>query len=408
MGNENRHVCECCEEVELPENETYCDTCLEYMTHHPFDWADFSFPVVALMFLALAITMVVLLWAPYHGAANAQQLARQDRLSSAVSAYSENNTLLTEKNQKEGVWYLSRQAKIYEKIGVQGYSDANNFLTGYYTAASLKKPWNHTAKALSARIEAYGNCYTYFSNAASSEDAKTFDGFLKAFEQELKGKTYEKADADYYRYYASTIYGEDASVQKKYIDAIASAGKDYENLYLPLYAEAALNEKNYEKTLEYTTQMLHRNKEDSFAYAYRGVAYRMTGNLPKAYNAINTGLTYDAESPSLNYQMAVYYLLSGETKLAEACAETAYNYADSMNIYLNAGSLYGLIAEQRSKELEKAGKQDAAEEQHLIYTGVVEEMKEYDYAMSGDVAKVLSGKTSVEDIFLKGEGDFTW
>ena len=36
------------------------------------------------------------------------------------------------------------------------------------------------------------------------------------------------------------------------------------------------------------------------------------------------------------------------------------------------------------------------------------EMDEYGYAVSPDVAKIIAGKKTLDEVFLKGEGDFAW
>ncbi|MEF2940588.1 MAG: hypothetical protein U0O13_03210, partial [Oscillospiraceae bacterium] len=50
---------------------------------------------------------------------------------------------------------------------------------------------------------------------------------------------------------------------------------------------------------------------------------------------------------------------------------------------------------------------DLAEEMRSL--GMTEiEMDEYGYAVSPDVAKIIAGKKTLDEVFLKGEGDFAW
>lgn len=391
---EKKHLCACCGETEIPEDRQYCDKCINYMTHHPFDAWDFSFPVIAVLFLALSVFLTVLSWSAFHSAAKADTYTRADRLSSALSAYSDTDSLLSEKEQKGGWAYLNRRVKVYQKLGVQNFTDTATFLDTNYQKTDLKKPWNRRAKKLSEEVEAYTAAYNYFTTAASSDTVKDFSSFLTAYDSELKGNDYDKAYANYFRYYACLVYDEDAATQKKYVDAIAAEGKHYENLYLPLYAELALNGGEYDKAIEYSSGILEHNKEDAYAYVYRAIAYRMQGNLPKAYHAIQTGLKSNPNNSALNYQMAIYLVLDGNLTQAATYAETAFSYADTVNSYLSAGSLYALIAKER--------------DQSDLYDEIVEDMSGYGYSLSGDVEAVLSGEKTVKEVFLEGKGDFTW
>lgn len=391
---EAKHLCQCCGEVEIPEDWTYCDKCLNYMRHYPFDAWDVAYPVIAVMFLALSIVLLVLGWSTYHSAAKADAYARADRLTSSISAYADTNTLLSDKDQTPGWIYLKRQLKVYNALGVQSFTDTSDFIGTNYTTADLKKPWNRYAKKMNEEIAGYTAAYNAFSTAASSDDVSDLASFLTAYEEDLKGQTYVEAYANYFRYYACLVYDEDTATQKKYVDAIAADGTKYASLYLPLYSEISLNDKDYDKALSYSAELLKLNQEDSYAYVYRAIAYRMQGNLPKAYNAIQTGLKSNDQNSALNYQMAIYCVLDGDLTKAASYVETAYTYADTVNSYLSAGSLYALIAKER--------------DQTELYDQIVEDLSNYGYTISGDVDSILSGETTFEDIFLSGEGDFTW
>ncbi len=365
------------------------------MTHHPFDAWDFAFPAIAVMFLALSIVLIVFGWGTYHSAAEADQLVHQKRLTSAMSAYMDTNDKLIEKDQETGIWYMNREIKAFHKVGVQGFADTADFISQYYKSTDLKKPWNLSVKKMQKDIQAYGDCYTYFNTAMEDESVKDFKTLMKAYDKELKKhEGYDNAYANYYRYYACLVYNQDTKAQKKYVNAIEKEGKKYANLYLPLYTEIALNDKDYAAAQEYTDKILKLNKEDVYAYTYKAIAYRMSGDLKQAKAAINQGLKIDSLNAGLNYQMAIYAYLDGNLAMAAQYVETAYNYADSVNTFINAGSLSALIAQKRN--------------QPELYDSILTEMEEYGYGISGDVEKILGGKTTFEEIFLKGTGDFTW
>lgn len=403
---EDAPLCEVCGKKPAEPDSIYCADCLENMKHYPFSWWQFIVPVVAVMFAALAIVMTINGWSLFSGTANAQKLARQDKLFSALTKYSSLNTSIEESSGDYGAKYLKNQVKIYNKIGIQEYSDLQTFLETYYTGTAINKPWNHYAKKANDDLTSYSDCYTYFSTAASS--ATSYSTLITAFNKEIKGKDVNAAYANYYRYYACLMYNQDIKTQKKYVNAIAAEGKKYAGLYEPLYAEIALNNKDYDGALVYAGSILERNAEDPYGYVYRGIAYRMQGNLVKAAKALNDGLHTNSKSAILNYQMGVICLINGQEKLAESYANTAASNATTENTYLSACSLEALTAELRARAYKKAGDTDSYDSEHTIYTNIKSQLEENSYTLSDDVASILAGDKTIEQVFTEGTGDFTW
>ncbi|NLD29283.1 MAG: hypothetical protein GX658_02700, partial [Clostridiales bacterium] len=219
--------------------------------------------------------------------------------------------------------------------------------------------------------------------------------------------------------YACLIYEQGIDTQKKYVEAIKAQGEEYESLYLPLETEIALTEKDYDKALSLCDMLENRNVEDVYAYVYRTVAYRLKGDLKAAASACDAGLKIDGTASTLNYQRAILYLLEGDYKLATAYAEEAHANAATANNYVSACSIYSLVLQEQIADKTAAIKaaKDAdtktklkSERADLKSTleSLNTEMEEYGYEVSPDVAKVIAGKKTLDEVFLKGEGDFAW
>ena len=402
-----RTICECCGQAVVYGDEIYCDDCKNNMKQYPFKWWHFIMPVVAIVVIAFVIWTSYSQWNLFSNTARAEGYVRDHQYSSALSQYSDLNDSISEAGGTFGWKYLSNQISLFEKVGIQEYSDMNDFLDTYYSTSDLKKFYNRNAKNAETHINEYSDIYTHFVTAANDSDGDV-DSFLEAFDKEIEGEDVNAAYANYYRYYGALVYGADSDTQKKFVDAIAAEGEDYASLYLPLYAEIALNDADYATAVTYADQMLERNSEDTYAYTYKGVAYRMMGDTEAAAEELNKGLKVDSSDSPLNYQMAIITLLNEQYPLAEAYAETAYENAETSNNYISSASLYGLIAETRARQYKKAGNTDSYSSEHAIYTNIVGALEDYGYAMSDDVASVLNGKKTVEEIFTEGEGDFTW
>lgn len=201
---------------------------------------------------------------------------------------------------------------------------------------------------------------------------------------------------NFFHYYAALMTGQSSSTQREALDGIKDKG--FRNT---LEAEYSLNNQQWSTAQKYTDKMLKRNKEDSIAYGYKAYAQRMSNDLEGAEKTVNTGLRIDATSGPLNYQMAVIELLNGDYKMAEEYAYQAAAYGTNDETI----SLYGLSAELRSQQYKKAGNTKKAEEEDKIYKSMLSMLDQYGAKASPDVQKIISGKKSLADVFLKGKGD---
>lgn len=402
-----RTICECCGQAVVYGDEIYCEDCKASMKKYPFKWWHFVMPILALLVIAFTIWVSYSQWTMYSGTAKAQAYVRNHQFNSALNEYDTLNDAIDEAGGVYGWKYLANQIHLYEEIGIQEYTTLNNFLDNHYNISTLKKFYNHDAKEATALINSYTDAYTHFVTASNSANGD-LEACLEAFNKEIEGEDVNAAYANYYRYYACLVYGGSSEEQQKYVGAIAAEGKEYASLYLPLYTEIKLNEKDYDGALAYADQMLERNSEDTYAYTYKGVAYRMQGDTAAASTALDKGLKVDSNNSPLNYQMAIIALLNEQYPLAEAYAQTAYEQATTTNNYRSAASLYGLIAEMRARQYQKAGNSDNYSSEHAIYTSIVGEVEDNGLTLSEDVDAILDGTKTVEGIFLLGEGDFAW
>lgn len=408
-------MCEVCGEHEAVEGTDYCEECLDDMKHYPFEWWQFIIPLMAVFFLVFGILLCHEGWNVYHGTAQAQSLAREGKLMSALDKYGELNGQIAEGSDTYGFQYRKNQVKLLNQTGIQQFGVLDNYLEAYYPN-DLNKWYNRYARQSKERIDEYEAAYNCFEEAAQS--SKDFKSLIKAYDKAMEGKDINPAFANYYRYYACLIYEQGLDTQKKYVEAIKAQGEEYESLYLPLETEIALTEKDYDKALSLCDTLEKRNAEDVYSYVYRTVAYRLKGDHKAAVRACDAGLKIDGTASTLNYQRAILYLLEGDYKLATAYAEEAHANAATANNYVSACSIYSLILQQQiadktaaiknakgeTKEKLKSERADLRSSLEALET----EMDEYGYAVSPDVAKIIAGKKTLDEVFLKGEGDFAW
>lgn len=408
-------MCEICGEHEVVEGTEYCAECLEDMKHYPFEWWQFIIPLMAVFFLVFGVLLCHDGWTVYQGTAQAQSYAREGKLMSALNKYGELNSQIAQKDDTYGFQYRKNQVKILNKSGIQQFSVLDNFISAYYPN-DLGKWYNRYAQKSKARIDEYETAYNDFEKAAQS--AKDFDSLIKAYDKQIKGKNVNPAFANYYRYYACLLFNQGLDTQKKYVNAIKAEGKSYESLYLPLETEIALTEKDYDKAISLCDALEKRNVEDIYPYVYRTVAYRMKGDLRAAARACDAGLKIDGTASTLNYQRAILFLLEGDYKLAMAYAEEAHTNATTANNYVSACSIYSLVLREQIADKDTAIKhakgktKDKLKSERADLKSTLEslesEMTEYGYKVSPDIKKILDGKKTVDEVFLKGEGDFTW
>lgn len=409
-------LCPICGERPAAEGSEYCEECMEDMKRYPFEWWQFLIPFMAVFFLAFGILLCHDGWSVYHGTAQAQHLARQGKLMSALDKYGDLNGQIAEDDDNYGFQYRKNQVKILNRVGIQEFSVLDNYLDAYYPT-DLNKWYNRYAKQSKERIEAYETAYNYFEEAA--QDAKDYKSLIKAYDKAIEGKDVDPAFANYYKYYACLIYDQGVKEQQKYLDAIKAEGEDYESLYLPLETELALTNKDYDKALQLCDQLEDRNAEDIYPFVYRTVAYRMQGDLQQAATACDAGLKIDGTASTLNYQRAILFLLDGDLTLASTYAEEAHTNAATANNYVSACSIYSLVLQEQIDQKNEAIKATddksaktklRSERDDLKSTleSLETEMAEYGYEVSPDVAKILAGKKTADEVFLKGEGDFAW
>ncbi len=371
-------MCDICGEHEVVEGTDYCEECLDDMKHYPFEWWQFIIPVMAVFFLVFGILLCHEGWDVYHGTAQAQSLAREGKLMSALDKYGELNGQIAEGSDTYGFQYRKNQVKLLNQTGVQQFGVLDNYLEAYYPN-DLNKWYNRYARQSKERIDEYEAAYNCFEEAAQS--SKDFKSLIKTYDKAMEGKDINPAFANYYRYYACLIYEQGIDTQKKYVEAIKAQGEEYESLYLPLETEIALTEKDYDKALSLCDMLENRNVEDVYAYVYRTV--------------------------------------EGDYKLATAYAEEAHANAATANNYVSACSIYSLVLQEQIADKTAAIKaaKDAdtktklkSERADLKSTleSLNTEMEEYGYEVSPDVAKVIAGKKTLDEVFLKGEGDFAW
>ena len=212
-------MCDICGEHEVVEGTDYCEECLDDMKHYPFEWWQFIIPVMAVFFLVFGILLCHEGWDVYHGTAQAQSLAREGKLMSALDKYGELNGQIAEGSDTYGFQYRKNQVKLLNQTGIQQYGVLANYLEAYYPN-DLGKWYNRYAAQSKARIDEYEAAYNCFEEAMQS--SKDFKSLIKAYDKAIEGKDINPAFANYYRYYACLIYEQGIDTQKKYVEAICA------------------------------------------------------------------------------------------------------------------------------------------------------------------------------------------
>ncbi|MBQ2568445.1 MAG: hypothetical protein II572_08495, partial [Clostridia bacterium] len=195
-------MCDICGEHEVVDGTDYCEECLDDMKHYPFEWWQFIIPLMAVFFLVFGILLSHEGWNVYHGTAQAQSLAREGKLMSALDKYGELNGQIAEGSDTYGFQYRKNQVKLLNQTGVQQFGVLDNYLEAYYPN-DLNKWYNRYARQSKERIDEYEAAYNCFEQAAQS--SKDFKSLIKAYDKAMEGKDINPAFANYYRYYACLI-----------------------------------------------------------------------------------------------------------------------------------------------------------------------------------------------------------
>ena len=406
QGIKPKGKCEVCGEWKAPAGEIYCPDCVEKMRHFPFEWWQFFAPVLAIIITIISFLMIKGMWPVYRETAKAEKYVRQDRLVSAMDSYQMVDRELIMMNGKIGNRMLKNQVKIYDRMGVQSYMELKSFLNAFYTRKTMEKLGNGCVRAASEKVEQYTDCYNAFQEAMKKSN--DFNSLMKNYSKLQVEKNLNNAFYNYYCYYACILYEKDGKTQEKYLNKIKAEGEEYESLYLPLMAEQALNSGNYDQSIGYCNEMIKRNKEDMYAYAYKSVAYRRKGDLPKAVKAVKDGINVDEFSVTLNYQMAILSMLEGQMKMAETYAETSYGASMMNGGSPNSTSLYALITGIRAKDYKLSGNEAGYNKEISIHNQIIKDAEERGIAVSPQVEEIINGKKTVRDIFCSGKGDFEW
>lgn len=391
-GKETVKFCECCGENIIDEDETYCEECLNTMRHYPFVWWKILIPIFAVITLVLAFSYFAISYPVFSETVAANKLADSGKLTSALAAYDNINAEIKVTDKNFGNRYLKYQVAIYEKLGVDAYEDLSKFIDQNFKGSDLKKFYNKSVLNAKNKISSFENLYSVFEEVYNG--SKNYSEFSDAYDKKVEGTDYDPAQIYYYKYYAANVYGEGISVLRENVEKIKEVDPDAKSLYLPLFAEIALNEQKYDDMLKYAEELSKVNSESPYVYLYKAVSHRFQGDFDTASKVCDDGLKIDGTNTLLNYQKAVICLLQDKQSEAYSYACTAYEYADTVNSYLSAASLYSLCAQlEGDTEVNEA---------------IVEEVSDYGYGFANEIQEILDGKLTVKELFTEGKGDFTW
>lgn len=389
-------LCEVC--GENPKDKTvfegnpYCTQCRELLKKHPYKFTEFIMPVLVVLLLFLSSWQLAMDWGIFKSVAGAQSLVRQKKLYSAMEAYDDVNVQIKVNNKALSKKILSNQIMIYNKAGVEYYESIESFVNKYFSGENLNLPSNRTIKKVMNDIDDFNKVYELAGE--SFQSAKDYKSFVKSFDKAIKDDEkikYDESLVEYWKYYAAFAFDEKNEIQLKHLKNMEKISTRYSSLYLPNLAQLALAMKDYENVYKYCDAMESNNLENIDAKAYKATAYRLQKDFANSKSVIKEGLKIDKTESQMNHQMAILLLLDGKPKEAKLYAKTAYENAKMQHTFILSGNLYALCAHLDGDS--------------QTYTELEEELGEQ---FSKDVVSIVEGSKSVEDVFLKGEGDLSW
>ena len=340
--------------------------------------------VVVLVALAGAVDFV---WSvpSFARVLQAEKFVRQNQLNSAMDAYygaSQNTAAAAAKRTVKG------QALLYLNLGY--VENAQNMLKNI----DLEKSTNRDLKELGQQLDGITDTISavegVFGAYEEVEDDKLpYDELIGKIDalKDDKDKNYDKAILEYYKYMLAAMTEQESAVRIGFLQAIQKENESYGWIYMPAMATEYIEAKDYEKAVALCVQMRERNVEDAGSYGTEASVYRLQKDYDKALATAEKGIELDDASSEPYRQKAIVQLLQGDKKGALENAQTAYDLS------LNYATSYTLALCCLAN-----GDQDG-------YDEVVSALEYYGVEMGRKVLDYKSGKLTVEDIFLNGEGD---
>lgn len=286
------------------------------------------------------------------------------------------------------------------------YSDLQKTLEPYYNGEiSFNDALNEIEQTVS-QDESIDRTYAYYilSDMAgyTGEDNANIISLLKKIEEIAPEKTWIYAQI---LCSISLSEGDYEQCARYNNIALGFNAQDTQMNYVALML--AMNEDDRSKAERICEKYKENMGEDEYYFAMKAATERRFGSLEKARAIVDEGLEQWSSSPEIMRQESIINLLEGDYKAAYESVFNAYNsayqyyyyYGEDLYTTQQLNDTLFLMA-----ELYKAHGGDKDENAESI-ENILSSHEENGIEDSPDVGKIIRGKLTPENVFLKGDGD---
>lgn len=279
----------------------------------------------------------------------------------------------------------------------------------YFKESELNKKSN-------SKLKKYKETFSQLRTAATSANAIITD--LQASDEITKSEVekavsdlenlkkegkYNNAFISYYQYYAYTLLDGEYENQLKYLDIVKKGEPELTVFYRTAYANVYLCQGEYEKCIKECDEAIKENEEDFSAWRIKIKALYRQGKYDEAMElsdkAINVAKaiyeTSDQQdsttSKDITYAYSIYVekaivnVLKGDMKSAQDAIDKAYQG----QLTADTAFVYAMISK-------KNGNTEA-------YDDIMSQLETYKVELPEVCKEFIDGKTTFEDIFVKGK-----
>lgn len=416
-----KEPCACCGEhpagTHNDPNSPYCETCDTGLRHYPFDFVNILLVLAVLCFVFYGGYVFADHTQVFSEVHKADTLARQNKLYSALDAYSTAaNTMVNQHINGEMVY--KREILLAYRLGginimqdpaenIKSWEmslphfrslrlaldDAEAFLATTDAANAILAPYD-TTKAedipyddLIAQLDALKDQTITTTEAASDTDTES-ETTTAASGYTPKAEKYSAAMLAFFKYQTALICEKDMETQLAFAEEIREYGPQYPWLYGAilgdLYARSG-------KDVEPICQLLEaENAEDDTPALLRAIVKRMNGDYDGAIAICEEKLEAQSSISSEFYrQEGLCYLAKGDYETAYSRVNEGFQNTTYPSMqYCNTLALCAAAA----------GQTDA-------YDEIDELFQSSGYTISAEVSGYKNGTVTLESILLEGDFD---
>lgn len=410
-------LCECCGEnrkgTKKNPDSPYCYECEKALRHYPFELINIIVPLIAIVFSLYCCYVFSNNIGIYTAAEEADKYVGENRLYTASSAYD----IAIEKMKDEGVngelvykrafdcayksgeflskdldedvfkkWELKlpHLKSVYktklEALEMQNTQSAITDIFYKYDTEDVKDlPYDKIIEEIEALIDAPAKEMPVYDGETGEEISTTSP-------YNIKVQNYNKPMILYYEFYIAVVCEKDIETQISFLEKIRDEYPEMTWIYGSVLGD--LYNKANRSVSDLCRQIRAVNADDSSADVIEATSLRIKGDYDKSIEICNKFIDKeDTYAYEFLRQKSICYLLKGELDAAYKAAEEAY---EQSAIPLTANLL--LIC-------------SAATDNTDTYNEVAELFKQSDMDISKEILDYKDGKTSLEQIFTKGDFD---